>query len=609
MSYLTYIVKKNICHGRLRMELSQEIWTCCLQFPGFAVNKGHEVVWWNPAMEQLTGIAEKDMLSSKEYWRVFYHTFRRLPLDALLCGHTDNDGLFKSLNFSENVCYGFLKIEKSIQDKSLLWVTAGKIFDQNQNVIGAVMFFQVISLRHINWNSPILGEVIMRFPFPIAIILNGIITLANRFYADLLGCGSVQEIINTPVRRFIHESNLELFDSLVKNGYRDLVSGREYHWKYEIGGEIRYITEIPTVFKKGNDTALVSTLVDKTEERKLSKEKEKLLAANKFLLKQLREKQGIFVSETPVMREVVNKAVSLAQSEINIVLLGETGTGKTMLAKIIHEAGPRKDKPFVAVNCAAIPESLLESAFFGHVKGAFTGAHSSNIGFLEAAHQGTLFLDEVAELSPALQAKLLHAVETKHFTPIGSTRQKECDIRIISATHRNPAQMVEEGKLREDFYYRIFVIDLFLPPLRERREDIPLLIEFFLKRFCSTDIPPALPEKTLREMTEYSWPGNIRELQNAVLRFIATGEIRKAEKAGYVSSHECGECGGEKEDFPEDDKLLDIEACKAEAEKRCLLYALHKAKGNKSHAARLLDMNLRTFHRYCAKYDIACAKG
>ncbi len=328
----------------------------------------------------------------------------------------------------------------------------------------------------------------------------------------------------------------------------------------------------------------------------MTEEKEELLAANKNLIKLLREKDGFFISQSPKMKNVIEKALRLAKSEINVVILGETGTGKSLLAKIIHEAGTRKDKPFIAVNCAAIPETLMESAFFGYVKGAFTNAHSASRGFLEAAHEGTLFLDEVAELSPAMQAKLLHAVENKLFTPLGSTVQKACDVRIISATHRNLNQMLQEKKLREDFFYRICVVDLYLPALRERKEDIPLLIGFFLKRFSGTDTPPRIPERVFAQMMDAPWAGNIRELQNAILRFIATGELQEMQEMRQVSIKE--------EFFAKEDMLFDLELCKTETERRCLEHALKCAKGNKSRAAKLMKMNIRTFHRYCAKHNI-----
>lgn len=592
------------------MPIEQNFFSYGQQFPAFAVDTEQNVIWWNKAVENLTGVREKEILHTKEYWKAFFETKKPLPLDLLFLGQTeqaDFEKQFSSLHFSEDSCYGFFKIEKNLQDKSLLWVTAGKTYDEEQNISGAVMSFQTISLRHLYWNSPLLSGLIRRFPVPIVITLNGNITLANKLYAQLLGYSSTEEILHKSFESFLCESDREAYVKIKKNQYEDIETGKEYQWRFLVQGEIRYCTEITTLFRKDNDVVIVSTFLDKTDEvqkvKQLTEEKEKLLSVNKNLLKQLREKQGFFISESQVMKNVMEKALRLAKSDINIVLLGETGTGKTFMATIIHEAGARRDKPFIAVNCAAIPETLMESAFFGHVKGAFTGAQSASQGFLEAAHEGTLFLDEVAELSPAMQAKLLHAVENKHFTPLGSTLQKACDIRIISATHRNLNQMLAEKKLREDFFYRICVVDLYLPALRERKEDIPLLIDFFLNRFSGIDTPPTLEPQMLEHLVNAPWTGNIRELQNVILRFIATGELyeTKPKQESVLAEHTDFSAGSP---VHHDEKLFNMEFCRAEAEKKCLAHALHAAKGNKSHAAKLLNMNLRTFHRYCARYGI-----
>lgn len=581
------------------MLLDQYVFSFSQQFPAFAINTRNEVIWWNKANEELTGLSEKEILHTTEYWKAFFETKKPLPLDILLLKEPVLENQFQSLNFSGGSCFGFFKIEKGLQDKSLLWITAGRIFDEEQKLVGAMMSYQPISLRHLYWNSPLLLEVITRFPFPIAITLNGDITIANILYAELLGCHSTKEIVGKPFKNFLFGTDRALYEEIKNNQYRDMQTGREYQWKFAVGNEIRYVTQIPTIFRKDTDVVAVSTFIDKTKEiqkaKQLTEEKEKLLAVNRDLLKQLQGKQGFFVSESQLMENVMEKALRLAKSDINIMLLGETGTGKSLMAKIIHEAGARRDKPFVVVNCAAIPETLMESAFFGHVKGAFTNAHSVSQGFLEAAHGGTLFLDEIAELSPAMQAKLLHAVENKFFTPLGSTVQKACDIRIISATHRNLNQMLREKKLREDFFYRICVVDLYLPALRERKEDIPLLIDFFLNRFSGIDTPTTLPKDILQQLVEAPWTGNIRELQNVILRYIATGELFEREPKQEREK---------KENSFDEEKLFDLEFCKTEAEKRCITHALSSAKGNKTHAAELLNMNLRTFHRYCAKYNL-----
>lgn len=569
------------------------------QFPAFAINLNKEIIWWNRASEELTGIKESEILWTNQYWNVFFETPTTLPADLLLCSVSLTEEQIESLNFYDDMCFGIIHIQKKLNGKSLLWINASRLFDDDKKLMGAVMLFQPISLRHLAWHSPLLEELITRFPAPIAIVLNGRITLTNQLYADLTGYNSPGEMINLPVDTFIDKRDLKRFHELNQNNHAGLMTGENYHWRYRVKGKLRYVMGSPTLFRWGRDTALISIITDETEqverEQQLMKEKAELSSANEFLLKKLREKDGYFISNSTIMRNVMDKALQLAKSEINVALLGETGTGKTLLAKMIHDAGPRKDKPFVTVNCAAIPENLIESAFFGHVKGAFTGAFTSSQGFLATANEGTLFLDEVAELSPALQAKLLHAIETKHFTPLGSSKQQSCNIRIISATHRNLAQMLQNGTLREDFFYRIFVVDLYLPPLRERREDIPLLIDFFLKRFSGTDTPPAIPEKILMQMTNAPWAGNIRELQNVILRFIATGEIANFTGAeNKTIKINLGKC----------ENLLDIEQCKAEAEKRCLNHALSLAKGCKGYAAQLLNMNPRTFRRYCSKYKI-----
>lgn len=580
------------------------------QFPAFAINTKNEVIWWNKACEELTGVSEKEILHTKEYWKAFFHTKKPLPLEVLLAKESEKKEQFQVLHFTGESCYGFFKIEKDLQGKSLLWLTACRMYDEEKNLAGAMMSFQPFFLRQFYWNSPLLSDVITRFPFPIVIALNGNITIANILFAELSGYTSAKEIVGRSIKDFLFGTDKALYEELKKNNYRSMETGREYQWKFAVGNEIRYVTQIPTIFRKDNDIVSVSTFIDKTEEiqktKQFTEEKEKLLAVNRDLLKQLQGKQGFFVSESQTMKNVMEKALHLAKSDINMMLLGETGTGKSLMAKIIHEAGARRDKPFVVVNCAAIPETLMESAFFGHAKGAFTNAHSASQGFLEAARGGTLFLDEVAELSPAMQAKLLHAVENKYFTPVGSTVQKACDVRIISATHRNLNQMLREKKLREDFFYRICVVDLYLPALRERKEDIPLLIDFFLNRFSGIDTPTRLPKDIMQQLVDAPWTGNIRELQNAILRYIATGEIsnQTSQANQTIQPHQTVSQTAFNEITEQGENLLDIEGCKETTEKRCILYALQLAKGSKSQAALLLNLNPRTFRRYCAKYKI-----
>jgi two-component system response regulator HydG len=225
---------------------------------------------------------------------------------------------------------------------------------------------------------------------------------------------------------------------------------------------------------------------------------------------------------SPRMKEIARLLELVAPSDATVLLLGETGTGKELVAQALHLNSRRRQGPFIVVNCAALPETLLESELFGHEKGAFTGAASRKEGRFLLAHQGTLFLDEIGELQPSTQAKILRVLQSREFEPLGGTRPLKVDVRIIAATNRNLEAMVQQGTFRDDLYYRLHVFPLTLPPLRERLEDLPLLGDFFLKRFQEKYHCPAaaLSPEALAAMRRYSWPGNIRELENTLERGI-----------------------------------------------------------------------------------------
>ena len=245
---------------------------------------------------------------------------------------------------------------------------------------------------------------------------------------------------------------------------------------------------------------------------------------NRELKEQLREKFKVdfIISASRRMEEALNLVKRAAPSTATILILGESGTGKELIARAIHHASPRADKPMVKVNCAALPENLLESELFGHEKGAFTGAVSRRIGRFEQADQGTIFLDEIGDLSPSLQSKLLRVLQEKEFERVGSSQTLQVDVRVIAATNRNLEEAIRKGTFREDLYYRINVVTLALPPLRERKEDLPPLIEHFLKKYSrenrKTDISVSKEVKDL--LMNYHYPGNIRELENILERAV-----------------------------------------------------------------------------------------
>ncbi|ABK16853.1 sigma-54 interaction domain-containing protein [Syntrophobacter fumaroxidans] len=238
-----------------------------------------------------------------------------------------------------------------------------------------------------------------------------------------------------------------------------------------------------------------------------------------------RYRLGKIVGKSAAMQEVFEGILQAAGTEVAVMIHGESGTGKELVANAIHDLSRRRSRRFVPVNCGAIPLHLLESEFFGHRKGAYTGAVSDTRGFLERADGGTLFLDEVGELSLDMQVKLLRALEGGHYFPLGESRPAESDFRLISATNRNLKDMVRDGRMREDFFFRIDIVPIDLPPLRQRREDIPLLIDHFLRHFTGAENPPVLPGKVLEALYKYDYPGNIRELQNILQRYLATKRL------------------------------------------------------------------------------------
>lgn len=274
--------------------------------------------------------------------------------------------------------------------------------------------------------------------------------------------------------------------------------------------------------------AVLSTLVDVTE----SYQRE--LASGTFSSVGLDEgdircavrdryRLGKIVGKSPAIRAVYERVLKAVPKEASVLITGESGTGKEVVARTIHMLSPRSKGPFVPVNCGAIPSELLESEFFGYRKGAFTGAYANKQGLLDKANRGTLFLDEVAELPLNMQVKLLRFLDDKVFVPIGSTEERSSDIRIVAATNRDLRSCIDNGTMREDFFFRLFIIPIHLPPLRERKEDIPLLIEEFLYRASGGKDTPFIPGYVTDAFLRYDWPGNVRELQNTLQRYLAIG--------------------------------------------------------------------------------------
>jgi len=323
-------------------------------------------------------------------------------------------------------------------------------------------------------------------------------------------------------------------------------------------------------------------------------ERQETLREVKHLRRQLRE-QGSFgriIGNSPSIRAVYRVVEQAAPTNASVLIWGESGTGKELAAQTIHELSPRASFPFVAINCAAIPETLLESEIFGHEKGAFTGAHDRRTGVFELAHRGTLFLDEIAEMQPATQVKLLRVLQERSFRRLGGRQEQTVDVRVIAATNQNPTEAVRTGRLREDLYYRLNVFAIEIPPLRDRREDVPLLIQRFLNEFNATTEKAVrgVDQAAMQILEQYPWPGNIRELRNVMERATILADT---EFIGVRNLPPLIVTRGE-ETLPT--MTLTPGTTVDEAERRLILLTLDHMHNNKTRAAEVLGISLKTLH-------------
>ena len=321
------------------------------------------------------------------------------------------------------------------------------------------------------------------------------------------------------------------------------------------------------------------------------------------------------VGESPPMQKLREQIRKVAPYKTNVLISGESGTGKEAVARSIHEAGPRAEHPWVAINCAAIPQDLMESELFGYVKGAYTGAVQSRLGRLEQANGGTLFLDEISDLEIGLQAKLLRVLQEREFSPVGSDAIRRVDVRIIAASNRDLREQTRAGNFREDLLYRLDVYRIRVPPLRDRASDIPLLAETFLKEFRSEmDKPVAgFTDEALAALTGYDWPGNVRELRNAVERSLLScsgnqilpGDLpdrvlRSLRKGAAENTPDAEPSGGKLADLGESG----LDGWLAEAERRLIVQALDQCNGVQVQAARMLGISERSLWHRLKKLDI-----
>jgi PAS domain S-box-containing protein len=445
----------------------------------------------------------------------------------------------------------------------------------------------------------------------IGVIQQEQLIFVNHALADLFGFPA-DHLIGRALRDLVHQDHRDALEQI----YERLKTGGAYaEWhilQYIVRGDGRELWiegQYSTIEWEGQPAILLSMRDishHKLREIEIEQEKTRLRTENLQLKSALKERYrfGEIIGKSPAMQAVYELIVNAAATDVNVLISGESGTGKDLIARTIHALSKRCDKPFVPVNCAAIPDELFESEFFGHRKGAFTGAYRDKDGFFDLARGGSLFLDEMEALSPAKQVKLLRALEGRGYTPVGGDTVRQPDVRIIAATNKDVAEQVKQGLMRDDFFYRMYVLAIPVPPLRNRREDIPLLIDHFLRQYGDDAQRPDLSGIMLQALYDYDWPGNVRELQNTIQRFIATKRLDfigiPAEKNQVSTRNLVFEAGS----FELDQQELPLQSAIEAFEKDFLTRKLAEHNWRRSQTAQDLHITERTLYRKIQQYQL-----
>jgi PAS domain S-box-containing protein len=440
----------------------------------------------------------------------------------------------------------------------------------------------------------------------VALIQNGEIVFANSAFAKIYGYTKTKAVVGKIALDFFAPESKVFFNDIMASLSRDDKKQSSFQGKWiSQKGEERWTFWVLIVVQWKGKSVFLASVRDITDRKlkEMAMEQESLVYKNQVegLKASLKERYrfGDIVGKSKVMQEVYERIIQAGVSEASVVVFGESGTGKELIARTIHKISHRKNGPFVPVNCGAIPETLFESEFFGHKKGAYTGAVSDHKGFFERAHKGTLFLDEVGEFTYNMQVKMLRAMEGGGYTPVGDQQMRQVNVRIVAATNKDLGKLVKNGNMREDFYYRLNVIPISVPPLRDRREDIVLLVEHMLNLFSKDKQIKSLPPQIMDALTKYNWPGNIRQLQNVIQRYLTLNQFDPAELRQLTPINIEDEVESEIEDHN-----LNLTEAVSTLEKRLILQALEKTRWHKANAATILGIPRRTLFRKIKLYEI-----
>ncbi len=436
-----------------------------------------------------------------------------------------------------------------------------------------------------------------------------IYTVTRDFRIAFMNRLLVEKLGGNAVGKRCHEAVFDLPVPCPWCRHREVFEGETLKFEIKDPAEHRWYTLIATPLAgSGGRIEKIQTILIDITDQKLT---EKRLKANAALLKKEntrlkstmkdRYRFGDIVGKSPAMQNVYKLILRASASDANVIVYGESGTGKELVANAVHRLSDRNGAPFVPVNCGAIPKRLMESEFFGFKSGAFTGATGDKKGYLCLAHGGTLFLDELGEIDPSMQVKLLRAIEGGGYMPLGGKTLVKPDIKIIAATNRNLVEMIRKGGMREDFFYRIHVIPIHIPPLRERKSDIPLLIEHFTRSHGQSGELPEVDTSVLNAFLGYHWPGNVRELQNALNRYLTLGSVDFIHGERENSPSAPTTPAGTSIPAPAAATLKEVAA---KAEKEMILQVLEEMRWHRGKTAERLGITRRTLERKTALYGI-----
>ncbi|MFO7600265.1 MAG: sigma 54-interacting transcriptional regulator [Candidatus Desulfacyla sp.] len=515
----------------------------CTPIAQFAIGLDHRITYWNRACELLTGFSAKEMIGTDRQWAPFYPDQRPVLADLIVTG--DFEGFLeiyqgKAALKSEVVPYAWQAADYFDDLGGVprhIFFVAAPVLDANGRMVGAVETLQDISKQVLAERDLRAGEQRYRLltekvPDGVLLLQDRKVLFANSASAQILGWDRPDQLIGRETIGLIARDSQEAFCTMSE--------------EFEAGDFQQKVTKIKCLRADAREMwveahneciqwegkpAVLTTLRDITETRRqemaIEAEAASLRRENKRLRYAAtgRYRFGKMIGKSEVMQEVYDLILKAAATDDHVLIYGESGTGKELAARAIHELSDRKNNEFVPVNCGAIPEALMESEFFGHKRGAFTGAVADTHGYLALADGGVLFLDEVGDLPLAMQVKLLRAIEGGGYAPVGSNRIEISGCRIVAATNKDLKTLVKRGAMREDFFYRLHVIPFNLPPLRDRKEDIPLLVEHFLKTHDNGNKASLLPGKVMEALYAYDWPGNVRELENMLRRYLAVGRL------------------------------------------------------------------------------------